>query len=120
MRVIGGLGLVGFAACLIASPITVAGAFGKPHDTPTQMINLRATYGGTLAGLGAFFAWLPDLKPWRRAVTGLLMWAMAGIGVARLVGFVVDGSPDMRQWIWITAEIVLVIGCALVLLRWRR
>ena len=84
------------------------------------MINLRASFGGTLLGVGAFLAWLPDLKPWRRTIVGLLMWAMAGIGIARLTGFALDGHPDTRQWIWITAEIILVVGSALALRRWRR
>ena len=110
-----GLALVAAAVYLVLSPITVADALGKPHDTPTRMINLRASWGGTLAGLGAFVAWLPGLSPWWRALVGLLMWAMAGIGAARLIGFAIDGSPDTRQYIWITAEIAIVIGCAAAL-----
>jgi hypothetical protein len=114
-----GLAVVAAGAFLVMSPVTVADALGKPHETPTQMINLRATYGGTLAGIGAFVAWLPSWSPRWRAFVGLLMWAMAGIGAARLVGFALDGSPDARQYIWIVAEVVIVIACAIVLRRRR-
>jgi len=107
-----GLAIVAAGIYLAFSPVLVADALGKPHDTPTRMINLRASWGGTLAGLGAFVAWVPGFSPWWRAVVGLLMWAMAGIGAARLIGFAIDGSPDTRQYIWITAEIAIVIACA--------
>jgi hypothetical protein len=112
-----GLVLIGAATYLVLSPLVVANALGKPHDTPTRMINLRASWGGTLAGIGAFVAWLPGFSPWWRTAVGLLMWAMAGIGAARLVGFALDGGPDTRQYIWIGAEVAIVIACALVLQR---
>src|SRR4051812_2723064 len=103
----GGLALVAVATYLVLSPITVADALGKPHDTPTRMINLRASWGGTLAGIGAFVAWVPGFSPRWRALVGLLMWAMAGIGAARVVGFALDGSPDTRQYVWIVAEVAI-------------
>jgi hypothetical protein len=109
------LAIVAAGVYLACSPLVVADALGKPHDTPTRMINLRASWGGTLAGLGAFVAWCPGLRPWWRTFVGLVMWAMAGIGAARLLGFALDGSPDGRQWMWITAEIALVIGGATIL-----
>jgi len=114
-RIVVGLALVAAAIYLVLSPVVVADALDKPHDTPTRMINLRASWGGTLAGIGAFVAWLPRLRPWWRSAVGLVMWAMAGIGAARLVGFALDGSPDTRQYIWITAEIAIVIGCGAAL-----
>jgi len=116
-----GVGLVVVAAgiFLALSPVLVADVLGKPHDTAPRMINLRASWGGTLAGLGAFVAWLPALRPRWRALVGLLGWAMAGIGAARLVGFALDGSPDTRQYIWIAAEIALVVGSASALRVWR-
>lgn len=112
VRVVLGLAIAGAAIYLIFSPVVVADALGKPHDMPTRMINLRASWGGTLLGIGAFVAWLPALRPYPRALVGLLGWAMAGIGAARLIGFAIDGSPDTRQYIWITAEVAITIACA--------
>ena len=114
-----GLVIVAFGAYLVANPRVVADALGLPHATPTQWINLRASWGGTLMGVGAFVAWLPALRPWARTVLGLLGWAMAGIGAARLVGFVLDGSPDTRQYIWITAEVLIAAACAAIISRRR-
>jgi len=112
-----GLVIVAVGAYLVANPRVVADALALPHDKPTQWINLRASWGGALLGLGAFVAWLPALRPWLRSVLGLLGWAMAGIGLARLVGFVVDGSPDTRQYIWITAEVLIAASCAVIIRR---
>jgi hypothetical protein len=94
------------------SPLQVAETLGRPHATTSQMINLRASWGGPVVGIGAFIAWLPAFRPWLRSVLGLLMWSMAGVGAARLVGFALDGEPDDRQLIWIIAEVIIVAGCA--------
>ncbi len=107
----------GFAMLLVGAyvtmtPLDTAAALGKPHETSSQLINLRASWGGPLLGLGAFVAWLPAIKPWPRTVLGVLGWAMVGIAAARTVGFLLDGSPDARQWLWLTLEIVLAVGCA--------
>ena len=114
-----GVALVGFGFYLALSPLVVADVLSRPHETNTQLINLRASFGGPVIGLGALVAWLPALRPWPRTVVGVLLWAMAGIACARAIGFVLDGSPDARQWLWMTLEIVIVIG-AVIGLRSRR
>lgn len=105
----------GFAMLLVGAyvtmtPLDTAAALGRPHETSSQLINLRASWGGPMLGLGAFVAWLPAVKPWPRTLLGLLGWAMVGIGAARTVGFFLDGNPDGRQWLWLTLEIVIAIA----------
>ncbi len=114
-----GVAIAAFGLYLAIFPLVTAEALGRPHGEPTQLINLRASFGGTLLGLGAFLAWLPAAKPYKRTILGLLMWAMAGIGLARLLGFALDGSPDGRQWIWLIAEVLIVATCAVLLRRVR-
>ena len=109
-RVIG-LVIVAGGLYLALQPQVIADLIHAPVTKPTQWINLRASYGGTIMGLGAFVAWVKTLKPWSFSVLGLLGWAMAGIGLARLIGFAIDGHPDGRQAIWITAEVLLAAGC---------
>jgi hypothetical protein len=132
-RVIGALA-IGAGVYLVMSPMVVARVLDRSPSTTSQMIasptdvgraappeavwrliNLRASWGGTLTGIGAFVVWLPGLRPWLRTIAGLVLWSMAGIGFARAIGFVADGDPDARQLVWITAEAVLVIGAAVVL-----
>lgn len=110
--VIGALG-----AYLAVVPTATADVLGHRPTTPPGWINMRASYGGTLIGLGAFIAWLPSARPALRAIIGLLGWAMAGIGLARLLGFAMDGHPDKLQLLWITAEIAIVVTCAVLLRR---
>src|SRR5262249_48111615 len=112
-----GLAVVAFGGYLIASPLLVAEVLSRPHATTSQMINLRASWGGTLAGVGAFIAWVPALEPRRRAGLGLLLGLMAGIGLARTVGFVLDGHPDALQWFWLAAEVSIVVACTIGLRR---
>jgi len=104
-----GLVLLGLGGILVMSPLAVAEVLGRPHDTSSRMINLRASWGGPVLGLAGFVAWLPALRPWLRSVVGLVTWAMAGVGVARAVGFALDGSPDARQYVWIIGEVVIVV-----------
>ena len=118
-QLLAGVAIVALGVWMVASPLVVAEALGRPSRAASQVINLRASWGGTLLGIGAFVAWLPALRPWRRSLVGLLGWVMAGIGVARAVGFVVDGGPDTLQWVWLVAEVVIAAGCAAFLWRHR-
>jgi hypothetical protein len=108
------LGLLGLAggAYLVMSPLVVAALLDRPHATTSQLINLRASWGGVVVGIGAFLLWRRGPWSWSRAALGALLWVMAGVGVARLVGFALDGRPDQRQLVWITAEAALVGACA--------
>jgi hypothetical protein len=115
VKVIVGIALVGLGAVLVAAPGLVRDILGRKPATPSDWINLRSTFGGTIAGLGAFLVWWPSLRPLRRTILGLLLWSMAGIGIARAIGFAVDGSPDWRQYVWISAEVVIVAVCAVLL-----
>lgn len=104
---------------LVFSPMLIADTFHRPTDTHSQLINLRATWGGTLMGLGLFILARNQLRPWAVTVATLLLCAMAGIGAARAVGFVLDGQPDTLQWVWLVAEIVLVVASGAYLVRRR-
>jgi hypothetical protein len=113
VQIVVGLLVVCFGVYLALTPERAIEWFGgKLPKTSSDVINLRATYGGTSIGIGAFVAWVPALRPWLRSVLGLLGFVMAGIGAARLLGFAVDGNPDGRQAIWIIAEVILAVGSA--------
>jgi hypothetical protein len=112
-----GVVLVAAGAALVFSPLAVADVLGRPHETSSQMINLRATWGGSVTGVGLFAGWLPGWRPRLRALLGFLGALMAGIGAARAVGFAVDGHPNALQWVWMVAEIAIVTGCVWALRR---
>jgi hypothetical protein len=119
-QLLAGVAIAALGAVLVIAPGLVRDLLGRTPATPSDWINLRATFGGTLLGVGAFIAWLPARRPWLRAGLGLLGWGMAGIGAARLVGFALDGSPDSRQYVWLIAEVVLVAASVFALRRVKR
>ena len=119
-RFVLGLALAAFGLLLVFSPLEVAEVLNRPPGSKPAMINLRATWGGTVLGLGLFLAWLPALRPWGRTLIGFVGWVMAGVGFARLCGFVLDGGPDGKQWTWLIAEILIAIASAIVIRRGAR
>ena len=119
VRILIGLALAGLGLVMIFSPLDVAEILDRPPASKSAMINLRASWGGSVLGLGAFLAWLPALRPLGRVVLGLLGWTMAGVALARLTGFILDGGPDGKQWVWLTAELVIAAICAFAVRRGR-
>ena len=119
VRMMIGLALAALGVAMIFSPLVVADVLNRPPTSKSAMINLRASWGGTVLGVGAFLAWLPALRPLGRLVLGLLGWTMAGVAFARLMGFILDGGADGRQWVWLTAEVVIAAICAFALRRGR-
>ncbi len=117
LRVGIGLVIVIGGVVLIFSPSWVRDTLSRPADTVGERINLRATFGGTLAGLGAFVAHADVFRPWKRVAAKGLLWLMVGVGAARAVGFVLDGRPDAMQWVWLSAEVVLALAAGVFLRR---
>jgi Domain of unknown function (DUF4345) len=75
-----------------AQPGFLAEAAGVVSTTPTGVTDLRASYGGLTAALGAL-ALLGALSPaWTRQALVTLGTACAGFGVARLAGTALDGG----------------------------
>lgn len=107
-------------AVLVFHPDWARNTFDRPADTVGERINLRATFGGLALGLGAFALHCETLHPRGLVLAKLLLWTMAGVGAARVVGFALDGAPDTTQLVWIVAEGVLVAASAGYLARARR
>lgn len=103
--------VIAAAIVAIASPVEVGRALGRTATTSSEMINLRASWGGALLGIGTAIGWARTETRGRLAVS-LVMWLMIGIGLARAIGFVLDGDPDRLQWLWLAAEIAIAGACA--------
>ena len=89
------LGAVGFAvfgiACF-AAPSAVFGWMGLevgPNPWPTE---IRAFYGGLELGLAALLMQCALRPSWRHFGLVLTACAYGGIGVARLLGMLIDGT----------------------------
>ncbi|MFO0629415.1 MAG: DUF4345 family protein [Polyangiales bacterium] len=105
------------AVALVFSPLKVAAVLRRPHETVSQMINLRASWGGALLGIGLLVLWLPIGRTGAVYALRGVLCLMVGIAAARTVGFFLDGRPDTLQWVWLLAEFAIAAGCALALAR---
>src|SRR5512134_2574056 len=73
-------------------PESLADAAGVSFSSPTGATDLRATYGGLTAAVGALAA-LGALSPsWTRQALLTLGTVCAGFGVARVAAVVLDGG----------------------------
>ena len=105
-----GLGFT-FAPALLASVVT-----GAEPATPTAVIDMRATYGGMALGLATLF-WLcaRDEKGVSIGIRGVL-GVMVFLALSRLLGIVIDGSPNAFMVLLLVAEVVMAV-LAVVALR---
>lgn len=117
LRIATGLILLAVGVVLVFVPLEVAEALQRPARTSSEIINLRASFGGSVAGLGVFALACDALRPWRRSIATLVLCTMATVGAARAIGFVLDGAPDRLQWVWLIAEVLLVAASGAYLYR---
>lgn len=105
-----------FGFGFILAPETLATLItGGAPATASAVMDMRATYGGMALGLGAIFglcARSPEHV--RLGVQGVLI-VMASIAVARLLGMVLDDSPNVFMFVLLAAEVVMA-GLAAVAL----
>ena len=83
-------------------------------NSPTAVMDVRATYGGCMFAIGVFLVyWSTDLKNIR---IGLIFQAisLAGFAFGRVLGFFVDGIPKPIMFYLLLAEIsgiILAVYC---------
>ena len=100
----------------IFSPQQVAELLDRPSSTLGERINLRATWGGLLLGVGLAIAFASTASV-GRAVISLVLWILVGGGAARAVGFALDGIPGALQWVWLAVEVAIAMLCVWILRR---
>ncbi|WP_077530018.1 DUF4345 domain-containing protein [Vreelandella utahensis] len=105
-----GLGFT-FAPAFLASVVT-----GAEPATPSAVIDMRATYGGMALGLATLF-WLcaRDEQGVSIGIRGVL-GVMVFLALSRLLGIVIDGSPNAFMVLLLAAEVVMAV-LAVVALR---
>ena len=108
---------VGFivAPALLSQVIT-----GATPGTTSALIDLRATYGGMALGIGIFWGYCAPQGTLRIGLISSLL-VLVGVALGRLVGMVVDGSPNTFMFVLLAAELLFIGLIALALRRatWR-
>ena len=111
---INAVAFVAFGIAFIAAPQTLAETIlGVAPTASSAMIDMRATYGGFAFGAGVFFGLCATRASWVRPGLIACAFSVGGIGAARLVGIVVDGSPNGFMWLFLAFEVLFVALCAI-------
>jgi len=108
---------VAFGLGFMLIPETLAAFLtGAAPETPSAVTDMRATYGGMALGLGVMFGLCArDPRYLRLGVEGIV-GVMAALALARLVGMVLDGSPNVFMFVLLGAELAMA-GMAVAALR---
>lgn len=112
---VGGLGFIGFGLAFLVAPLATMALAGIELDGALAATELRAFYGGLEVALGALLIGA-DLAARRRPGLLLAMASYGGIGIARLLGIVLEGEATPFLWAALTVELGLGLA-ALVALR---
>ncbi len=106
-----------YGAVFSFMPETMTGwVTGSALDTPSALIDVRATYGGMTLAVGVIllmFARNADLHRLGLISICLLMLCMA---IARTAGIIINGSPTTLMIVYLALEVV-VAAVAFVLLK---
>jgi hypothetical protein len=105
IRVEAGLFLA-FGAGFVVAPVALADLLTGSHPSSTSgVIDLRATYGGLALGLALTWIMLDRARQTRLALLSAGV-ALTCVAVGRVVGMIVDGSPNGVMWALLASEII--------------
>lgn len=96
---------IGFGLGFVSAPQTLATLItGASPVTPSAITDMRATYGGMSLGLALIYG-LSARKGGdvQLGLQGVLA-VMASLAVARVIGIVLDGDPNVFVWLLLFAE----------------
>ena len=102
---------VGYGTAVFVSPAILAGYTGMEFNSPTALTEVRAMYGGAqiAIGLSALSGLL--CSSWIMRAIWLQFVLTSGLGLSRLLGVFLDGSPDTYTWGAVSFELcTAVIG----------
>jgi hypothetical protein len=99
-----------FGMCFLVAPGFFANLITEAIPaTSSACIDMRATYGGMGLGIGLVFA-LCARHP-ATVSLGLIasLMVLGAIVAGRLIGFVVDGSPNLFMSLMLSAELLFIV-----------
>jgi len=103
-------GIIGFF-----EPVSAVANMGINIDNNHAKIEVRATYGGLLVGLGLLFAYSANSDSSVPFGLVAIICIMATVGLSRLYGIMVDGENETIQWDFLIMELVGAVIAALIL-----
>jgi uncharacterized membrane protein len=107
-----------FGICFVVAPEFFAYELTRSVPwTSSALIDMRATYGGMGLGIGLLFWFLASQR--ETVIAGLVssFLLLGATAMARMVGFVADGSPNIFMQVRFGAEVLFVVLSAAALKR---
>ena len=109
--VIAALIFTGFGVWFLIKPGALAG-IGIELSGRSARTDIRATYGGFELGVAAFLFWCAAREDWHHVGLVAATLFVAGFGVGRGVGILVEGGATAFMWSLLAIEVVYT-ACAL-------
>jgi hypothetical protein len=113
--VIAALIFTGFGVWFLIKPGALAG-IGIEVTGPSARTDIRATYGGFELGVAAFLFWCAAREDWHHVGLIAATLFVAGFGVGRGVGILLEGGATAFMWSLLAIEVVYT-ACGLWCLR---
>ncbi len=109
--VIAALIFTGFGVWFLVKPGALAG-IGIELSGQSARTDIRATYGGFELGVAAFLFWCAAREDWHHIGLIAATLFVAGFGVGRGVGILIEGGATSFMWSLLAIEVVYT-ACAL-------
>ncbi len=104
--IVGACVFLGFGGWLFWIPEALEG-IGIVLGTAEARIDIRATYGGLELGLGTFLLMCVSRPEWIRPGLVASACGVAGLGVGRLGGILLEGEGTPLMWMFLGIEVVM-------------
>ena len=95
---------LGFGLWLFCVPEALAG-IGIVLETPEARIDIRATYGGMELGFATFLLLCASRPEWTHVGLVASACGIAGFGLGRLGGILLEGEGTSLMWIFLGIEL---------------
>lgn len=75
----------------------------------SALIDMRATYGGISLGFGLLLAYATRKVQTLEFGTWGIILVVGGMAIGRLLGIILDGSPNTTMYVYLALEIIVVV-----------
>ena len=100
----------GFGVWFLIKPAALGG-IGIEVNGPSARTDIRATYGGFELGIAAFLFWCAARGDWHHVGLVAATLCVAGFGVGRGVGILLEGGATTFMWSLLAIEVAYT-ACA--------
>lgn len=105
-----GIILVAYGVGVLVNPVQMIGGSGVQLPTPNAVADGRATYGGLILGLGAFFIFSALDNARVRAGLWAEVFTLGGFAVGRTLAVIIDSGAATSQMFGLIAfETILTL-----------